>query len=127
MNALLLIVLLGISGTLPNQSPRGEALSTGCFSNCRDDANRSYGMSITVMSGSSGYWVLFQSNEGYVHDPLLLKATYDGTTFTFKVPDTKDEAGLGLFHGFPGPKELTGKFDKGPQEKIRIPKVRNCQ
>jgi len=84
-------------------------------------------MSITVVQSNSGLWVLYQSHEGFRHDPVLIKATYDGSVFSFTIPDTKYFVGPGTFHGFAGPKELTGSFDRTPEEKLRIQKIDNHQ
>lgn len=123
MKHLPLWLLLCMSSSMPAQQTRKEALGLGYYSSCSTDAHRSSGISITVIESNSGYWVLFQSFEGFAHDPLLIKAAYDGSVLSFTVPDIKDQAGPGSFRGYAGPKELTGKFDRSPSEIVRIPKI----
>ena len=122
-----LLLLLLLPSQLFSQSVRKEAMSYGCYSNCGTDAHQSFGMSIVVVLSNSGFWVLYQSCEGFPRDPVLIKATYDGSVFSFTVPDNKGSVGPGTFHGFAGPKELIGTFDRNPDEKLRIPKIGNYQ
>jgi len=119
------LLMLLLAGPLSSQSARKEAMAYGCYSNCANDAHVSFGMNIIVVLSNSGFWVLYQSCEGFTQDPVLIKATYDGSVFSFTVPDSKAKVGPGTFRGFAGPKELIGSFDRTPDEKLRIPKVGN--
>jgi len=124
------IILSAITPAIAQPRAIGTSIfsnrSNGSPENPRDTSD--HGLSVMILiGGKTGHMVLFQSFDAPGFGPLLVEAKWDGNTFSFTIPDTKDNPGPGTFRGSPYTTELVGSFDPNPGKVIHLPRSSRFQ